>query len=46
MNPAYSLSTSPPAQTAGAAYIGIDWSDRQHDICISDVASQTQKALQ
>jgi hypothetical protein len=25
-----------------AAYIGIDWSDRKHDICVYDVGTQTQ----
>ncbi len=46
MNLAHSVTTSLSAQTGVAAYIGIDWSDRKHDICIYDVASQTQKSLQ
>lgn len=25
------------------AYIGIDWADRKHDICLQDAASQTQE---
>ncbi|MGB8701481.1 MAG: IS110 family transposase, partial [Thermosynechococcaceae cyanobacterium] len=29
-----------------AAYIGIDWSDRKHDLCVYDVISQTQSYLQ
>jgi transposase len=29
-----------------AAYIGIDWSDRKHDICVYDVSTQTQSYLQ
>ena len=28
---------------AAAAYIGIDWSDRKHDICLYDVEQQTQE---
>jgi transposase len=46
MNPDHSLSISTSPQPDVAAYIGIDWSDRKHDICIYDIASQTRKSLQ
>ena len=26
-----------------AAYIGIDWADRKHDICLHDLATNTQE---
>jgi hypothetical protein len=28
-----------------AAYIGIDWSDRKHDICLYEVETQSQQLL-
>jgi transposase len=47
ISPATDLpSTATSGATEVAAYIGIDWSDRIHDICIYDVVSQTQKSLQ
>ena len=36
-----SLQTAPANDFPEAAYIGIDWSDRKHDICLYDVERQT-----
>lgn len=38
-----SLQNASPAGPTEAAYIGIDWSDRKHDICLYDVEQQTHE---
>lgn len=43
MNISNSLQKTSATDTTEAAYIGIDWSDRKHDICLYDVEQQTQE---
>lgn len=44
MNRLNSLHNTPSTEsTEVAAYIGIDWADRKHDICLHDISSNTQE---
>lgn len=43
MDTSNSLQKSSLDRMTAAAYIGIDWSDRKHDICLYDVEQQTQE---
>jgi len=36
----------PPAEETFAAYVGIDWADQQHAVCMLDDARQTEQELQ
>jgi transposase len=38
-----SLNKDSDSNIVEAAYIGIDWADRKHDICLIDVQTQTQE---
>jgi transposase len=38
-----SLNKDSDSNIVEAAYIGIDWADRKHDICLMDVQTQTQE---
>ncbi len=40
-----SFQKDPSIETEIVAYIGIDWSDKKHDICIYDIALKTQEFL-
>jgi hypothetical protein len=41
----HSLPSKSSVEPNFAAYIGIDWSDRKHDICLYDVDTQSRTCL-
>ena len=40
-----SFQKDPSIEIETAAYIGIDWSDQKHDICIYDIVLKTHEFL-